>query len=67
MRLADGDTVNQGRVEIYINGSWGTVCDSQWDLLDGKVVCVQLNYTNVTEVYVLAAYARLCNHLSCYM
>ncbi|XP_072015172.1 scavenger receptor cysteine-rich domain-containing group B protein-like [Amphiura filiformis] len=42
VRLVDGSTSYEGRVEIYHNNIWGSVCDTDWTTADAIVVCRQL-------------------------
>ena len=40
----NGPTTNQGRVEVCVSQSWGTVCDDGFSISDARVVCRQLGY-----------------------
>ena len=44
-----GNRVSDGRVEICLNETWGTVCRNNWDKLDSTVVCKQLGYSDKGE------------------
>lgn len=41
-RLVGGRNSMEGRVEICVDGRWGTVCDDQWDQMDALVACRQM-------------------------
>ena len=55
VRLASGLNSAQGRIEIYYEDEWGTVCDEGWDINDGTVVCHQLGYQRALAVTTAAS------------
>ena len=44
VQLVDGHTSEDGRVEICLDGTWGSVCDDRWSFRDAQVLCRQLGF-----------------------
>ena len=70
VRLAGGSFSSTGRVEVYYNGTWRTVCDDNWDIYNAGVVCRQLGFRYALDAYQIPRYGKgsgpiLLHHFYC--
>jgi deleted-in-malignant-brain-tumors protein 1 len=53
VRLVNGTTPYEGRVEICYDGVWGSVCDSGWDYWEAAIVCLQLGFPGTSKLKII--------------
>uniref|UniRef100_A0A1X7SJW9 SRCR domain-containing protein n=1 Tax=Amphimedon queenslandica TaxID=400682 RepID=A0A1X7SJW9_AMPQE len=56
LRLSDGADSREGRIEICLNGYWGTVCSTGWDERDALVACTQAGHHTLRAIPVTNGY-----------
>ena len=59
LRLTDGLSQYEGRVETYWDSEWKSICSDGWDELDAMVVCRQMKYLS-TSVQI---HGIFCNYM----
>ena len=45
LRLVGGNSENDGRLEIFFNGEWNTICSKRWNSRAALVACKQLGFS----------------------
>ncbi|NXO75369.1 NETR protein, partial [Sitta europaea] len=58
VRLVDGESTKEGRVEVLLNGQWGSVCDNDWTDRDAAVVCRQLGFSGTAKARAMAYFGE---------
>uniref|UniRef100_A0A8C8H4D3 Lysyl oxidase homolog n=1 Tax=Oncorhynchus tshawytscha TaxID=74940 RepID=A0A8C8H4D3_ONCTS len=59
LRLAgDKRKHNEGRVEVFYDGEWGTVCDDDFSIHSAQVVCRELGYLEAVSWFPSSKYGK---------
>lgn len=58
VRLSDGVSPNQGRVEVFVEGTWQSTCDFWWTIAEATVVCRMLGFSLASGVTYKSAFGN---------
>ncbi|XP_036418086.1 scavenger receptor cysteine-rich type 1 protein M130-like [Colossoma macropomum] len=58
IRLVSGIGTCSGRVEVNVNGQWGTVCNDGWVMTHAESVCRKLGCGNAISVHSSASISK---------
>ena len=50
LRLSTGRGISNGRLQVYIGGEWGEICDTGFGMNEGDVACHQLGFKEAVSV-----------------
>lgn len=59
IRLVAGSSELEGRVEVCVDGVWGTVCSDLWGAEESSVACRQLGFSQTGKAYHINTCDRL--------
>lgn len=44
VRLVGTGGHNEGTVQVFVNGVWGSICDDHWGDVDAGIICHMLGF-----------------------
>ena len=50
-RTSDNNVLSAGRLEIFVDNQWGTVCSDSFSMFDADVACRQLGHPDGAVSY----------------
>ena len=53
-----GNTSLTGRVKVFADGQWGTICEDGWDINDAHVICRQLGFPSAIKAFSSATHGQ---------
>ena len=58
VRLVNGKSSREGRVELFVRGKWGTVCDDDFDISEAHVICGMLGFPGAVSSQCCSKYGQ---------